>query len=174
MIVMKKYKLRNDCPKEEITEIIRKEKDHWKRLKWQVIYSLLADLRAGKLVAKQFGVSVQFIESAVKEYNELGMESFQNNNRGKHRKNYYLAKEEEALLLKEYSKPASKGEITTVKEIKEKIENKLKKEVAYSTVTRMVKSHGWRKVKPRPTHPKKDLEKQESFKKTSHLWLAKL
>jgi len=39
-------------------------------------------------------------------------------------------------------------------------------EVNDSTMYRLLHRHGWRKVMPRPRHPKSDLETQERFKKT--------
>ncbi|HEY6406604.1 MAG TPA: winged helix-turn-helix domain-containing protein, partial [Ktedonobacteraceae bacterium] len=39
-------------------------------------------------------------------------------------------------------------------------------EVAESTIYRLLGRHGWRKLMPRPTHPKASKEAQEQFKKT--------
>jgi hypothetical protein len=35
-----------------------------------------------------------------------------------------------------------------------------------STISRLLKRHGWRKPMPRPVHPKAKAEAQEEFKKT--------
>jgi len=32
----------------------------------------------------------------------------------------------------------------------------------------MLERHGWRKIAPRPSHPKADPQAQEAFKKTLH------
>ena len=39
--------------------------------------------------------------------------------------------------------------------------------MAESTIYRLLDRHGWRKLVPRPVHPKADLEEQAAFKKTS-------
>jgi hypothetical protein len=44
----KKFKLIGHCKQEDILLKIKEEQDHWKRLKWQIIYSLQADLRYAK------------------------------------------------------------------------------------------------------------------------------
>ena len=41
------------------------------------------------------------------------------------------------------------------------------KAVARSTVYRLLERHGWRKIVPRPRHPKADVAAQAAFKKTA-------
>ena len=55
----------------------------------------------------------------------------------------------------------------TVAEIQQAYQEQLGKEVAASTVYRLLDRHGWRKVVPRPRHPKADVAVQAAFKKTS-------
>lgn len=170
----KKFKLIGNCKQEDILVKIREEQDHWKRLKWQIIYSLQADLRYAEIIAKQFGVSIQFVENAVKEYNRKGAESFNDIGRGKHRKRCCLNSQREKEILSAYTQASSNGEITTVKTIKEGVESEINKTVAYSTITRMLFRNGWRKVKARPVHPNSDKEKQLTFKKTLPQWCKQL
>jgi hypothetical protein len=40
-----------------------------------------------------------------------------------------------------------------------------------STVYNLLHRHGWRKLKPRPFHPKRDFAAQNAFKKTAFLML---
>ena len=49
--------------------------------------------------------------------------------------------------------------------IKKAYEQELGKSVPKSTVYRMLARHNWRKIVPRPRHPKADIEAQEAFKK---------
>ena len=170
----KEFKLIAHCTQEDILKKIREEQDHWKRLKWQIVYSLQADLRYAKVIARQFGVSVPFVENAVKEYNRKGVESFHNIGRGKHRKRCCLSVQREKELLSTYTQASSNGEITTVKSIKEQVELEINQPVAYSTITRMLLRNGWRKVKARPVHPNSDKEKQLTFKKTLPQWCKQL
>ena len=51
-------------------------------------------------------------------------------------------------------------------EIKRAFEAEVGHKVAKTTIYRMLDRHDWRKIMPRPRHPKSDTEAQEGFKKT--------
>lgn len=53
----------------------------------------------------------------------------------------------------------------TSHKIKELFEKKVGHKVHKTTIYRLLKRHRWRKLTPRPKHPKGDEEKQEAFKK---------
>jgi hypothetical protein len=55
----------------------------------------------------------------------------------------------------------------TVAEIQQAYQEQLGKAVAPSTIYRLLDRHGWRKVVPRPRHPKADVAAQAAFKKGS-------
>ena len=55
----------------------------------------------------------------------------------------------------------------TVAEIQQAYQEQLGKAVAPSTVYRLFDRHGWRKVVPRPRHPKADVVAQAALKKTA-------
>lgn len=78
-----------------------------------------------------------------------------------------LTEQEEADLLSSFLEKARVGGVLVVNEIKEAYEKKLGKRVPKSTVYRMLVRHGWRKIMPRPKHPKAEAKIQEAFKKNS-------
>ena len=53
----------------------------------------------------------------------------------------------------------------TAKTIQNKAEEVLKKPVSIYYAYDLLHRHGWRKVSPRPQHPKSNIEAQEEFKK---------
>ena len=55
----------------------------------------------------------------------------------------------------------------TVTELQQAYRDGVGKEVARSTIYRLLQRHGWRKVVPRPRHPKADIAAQAAFKKTA-------
>ena len=54
----------------------------------------------------------------------------------------------------------------TVAEIQQAYRERSGKDFAPSTIYRLLDRHGWRKVVPRPSHPKADVTAQAAFKKT--------
>lgn len=79
----------------------------------------------------------------------------------------HLTWDGEVAVLESLKERASRGELTTIVEIKAAYEAAAGCEVGTSTIYRFLKRHGWRRVAPRPVHPKADLEAQEAFKKTA-------
>jgi hypothetical protein len=62
-----------------------------------------------------------------------------------------------------------------VEQIWRAFEQRVGRPVDDSTIYRLLYRHGWRKLMPRPRHPKSDLETQEQFKKTfPHRWMRQL
>lgn len=81
--------------------------------------------------------------------------------------NFHLTKSEEAELITEFTEKSEKGGILEISQIHRAHCRKTSKEVALSTTYRMLHRHGWRKISPRPQHPKTDPKTAAAFKKTS-------
>jgi transposase len=82
------------------------------------------------------------------------------------RRRFYLSWNEEALFLESFKQAALTGHIATAAEIKAALERRIGHKVHKTTVYRLLKRQGWRKVVPRPFHVDADKEEQEAFKKT--------
>lgn len=83
------------------------------------------------------------------------------------RHNQHLSPEQEQELLAPFVERAEAGGMLTVAEIQQAYQEQLGKQVAPSTIYRLLDRHGWRKVVPRPRHPKADVAAQAAFKKTA-------
>lgn len=83
------------------------------------------------------------------------------------RRHQYLSVEREQELLAPFVERAQAGGMLSVNEIQHAYEECTGVKVAPSTVYRLLDRHGWRKVVPRPRHPKADVAAQAAFKKTS-------
>jgi len=83
------------------------------------------------------------------------------------RRHQHLSVEQEHSLLAPFVERADAGGMLTVSEIQQAYEAQTGRRVAPSTVYRLLDRHGWRKVVPRPRHPKADVAAQAVFKKTS-------
>jgi transposase len=82
------------------------------------------------------------------------------------RRNQYLTVEEEIEFLSPFLAKAKAGGILNATEVKVAFEALVGRSVAKSTIYRMLERQDWRKIAPRPRHPKADLAAQAAFKKT--------
>lgn len=83
------------------------------------------------------------------------------------RHHQHLSPEQEQALLAPFVQRARAGGMLNVSEIAQAYQERTGKQVAPSTIYRLLDRHGWRKVVPRPRHPKADVAAQEAFKKTA-------
>jgi transposase len=83
------------------------------------------------------------------------------------RRHQHLSADEEAALLAPFVERADAGGMLTVAEIARAYQKRTGKAVAPSTIYRLLERHGWRKLVPRPRHPKADVAAQAAFKKTA-------
>jgi len=83
------------------------------------------------------------------------------------RHHQHLSTDQEQDLLAPFVERAQAGGMLTVAEIQRAYQEQVGKAVAPSTIYRLLDRHGWRKVVPRPRHPKADVAAQAAFKKTS-------
>jgi len=84
---------------------------------------------------------------------------------GRRRQNLSLA--QEGALLGVFLAEAARGGILQVSEVRARYQELVGHAVPKSTIYRLLARHGWRKVAPRPRHPKADVARQEEFKKNS-------
>ena len=83
------------------------------------------------------------------------------------RRNAHLSVDEEASFVAEFEDAARSGELVTAKAMLQALSEKAGRTVGRTTLYEMLQRHGWRKVVPRPRHPKADPARQEAFKETS-------
>ena len=76
-----------------------------------------------------------------------------------------LTVEQERALVESFEVKARAGGLLVVSDIHAAYEREVGHAVPKSTIYRMLARHGWRKVAPRPRHPKNDPAECESFKK---------
>jgi transposase len=84
-------------------------------------------------------------------------------NGGRQRENMTLF-EEEALLAR-FGQAAGAGEMLNIHDLKAAYEQAIGHPTSNSTVYNLLARHGWRKLAPRPFHPRRDLAAQDDFKK---------
>ena len=124
----------------------------------------LYEPRKAEEIARHCGVSKGMVHQVISTYNRFGVEAIETPGKGG-RRDVYLTMEEEQQFLAPFFARAQTGEIATAAEIQRAFEARVGHEVDDSTIYRLLNRHGWRKLMPRPTHPKASREAQEQFKK---------
>jgi transposase len=150
---------------DEIQEKIKTTVGFWRVKRWLIIYQALINPKTAKEIALDMGVSEHTVHCLIAAYNRDGEKAIETKGKGQRQK-ANLTLEEEREFLKPFFEKAENGLIITAGEIKKSLENALGHSVHKTTVYRLLDRHGWRKIAPRPAHPKTDKEKQEDFKKT--------
>jgi len=122
-----------------------------------------------RLSADQVATAIGWHPSSVRKqqsrYLREGVTALQRPGRGGRRRQN-LTVEEEQNLLQEFLYQGESGGILEVSRVKAAYEQAVGRKVPKSTVYRMLARHGWRKIAPRPRHPKSDAALQAEFKKT--------
>ena len=106
-------------------------------------------------IATAIGWSTSSVHRIHSKYFQQGESALLGVGRGGRRRQN-LSLEQEKSMLSTFFQKAQSGGVLVVSEIKSKYEELVGHPVHKSTVYRMLKRHGWRKIAPRPRHPKMD------------------
>jgi transposase len=87
------------------------------------------------------------------------------------RKHENMTVAEEKALLARFARAAGAGEMLNIHDLKAAYEKAIGHATSDSTVYNLLHRHDWRKLMPRPFHPKRDLVAQNAFKKAAFLML---
>jgi transposase len=117
-------------------------------------------------VAQAVGWSASHVKRVWSEYFKQGEAALLRPGRGGRRRQNLTLSEEKALLGG-FLSAAAAGGVLVVDEVKAAYERRLGRTVPKSTVYRMLARHGWRKIAPRPRHPRNDPAQAKAFKKNS-------
>ena len=120
--------------------------------------------KSNQEISDVIGFSVQYITELVTKYINEGMDAIITDKRTSN--NRRMSYDEEAAFLEQFVDLAEAGQIITVSGILSKFEEVTGKASNTSTIYKLLKRHGWRKVAPRPKHPGKATDEEiESSKK---------
>ena len=118
------------------------------------------------LIAAAMGVSLSTVNRAHMAYDHGGIKALKPRPSGG-RKRENMTLEEEKALLARFAKAAGAGEMLNIHDLKAAYEKAIGHETSKSTIYNLLARHGWRKLMPRPFHPKRDIAAQNAFKKTA-------
>jgi transposase len=144
---------------------MKRDPRSWVRERWGIIYHALMAPRKAEEIARDTGVSVTTVRRLISSYKRLGLAAIETPGRGG-RRHEYMSLEQERRFLQPFFARAAQGEIATAEEIQRAFEAEVKQKVHPTSISRLLDRHGWRKLVPRPRHPKAKAEEQAAFKKT--------
>ena len=160
------------CTKRQIRQL--KTALHWKMPEAQRQRIQMILLRESGMtqpaIAEAMGVSLSTVNRAHMAFHHGGVKALKPKPiGGRQRENMTLAAEK--ALLARFAKAAGAGEMLNIHDLKAAYEKAIGHATSDSTVYNLLHRHGWRKLMPRPFHPKRDLAAQNAFKKTAFLML---
>lgn len=150
---------------ERLAERLKQASSHsqYQRIQCVLIRATLGSSAAQ--IAQLLGWSTATVHVMHSRWAKEGEAIFDVRRRGG-RHNQYLTPEQEMVLLAPFVERTMAGGMLSVAEIQQAYQEHTRKTVARSTVYRLLERHGWRKIVPRPRHPKADVAAQAAFKKT--------
>lgn len=168
-MIMRPKKDFTDRQKREVEKALKevKGKDEYQRAQ-AVWLRMKFDYPAAR-IAEILGMHVGSIWKIHCRFFKYGSKIFHNSPKGGRLHENLCEKEEEAFLSP-FVKAAEKSGILVITQLKRAYEGRICRKVPKSTIYRMIERHGWRKIAPRPYHPKADRKAQEDFKKTSEVF----
>src|ERR1017187_746800 len=121
---------------------------------------------ATEAIAQAVGLSVSHVRRVWSDYLRGRLAAGQGRPKGGRRHQNLTLAQERAVLVP-WQEQAQRGKLVTARSIKVDYEKRLGRVVPDSTVCRLLARHQWRRVTPRPKHPKDNPAARAAFKKTS-------
>ena len=119
-------------------------------------------------IAGAMGVSLSTVNRVHMAFDRGGIEALAPKPVGGRKRENMTVRQEKALLAR-FAKVAGAGQMLNIHDLKAAYEKAIGHGTSDSTVYNLLARHGWRKLMPRPFHPRRDLAAQEDFKKTASL-----
>lgn len=158
-------------PQNRITELNEFRKKKWPGFEFLRFLCVWLRVEKGMTtaeIAQLLGWNVNTVRVTQKDFIDRGTVALVETQKGGRRRQL-MTYEEEADFLSAFTEAAQRGAILVVNEIKAALEKKIGRQVHKTTVYRILHRHNWRKICPRPSHPKRNKEAVEAFKKRASL-----
>jgi len=154
-------------PEHRLAELKDFRKSKWPGSEFQRFLCVWLRIEQGlstEEIARILNWHINTIRFTQSDFIARGTKAFVEEKRGGRRRQL-LTVEEEKLFFAPFQVLAGNGSMLVANEIKAALEKQLGRTVHKTTVYRILKRHGWRKVVPRSKHPKQNKDAVESFKK---------
>jgi transposase len=165
---MRTLKLTAHLSGEELKERMQQAEIKERYRRWQCLYLTKSYEVTAAYLSDLSGLSTSAVYLLVEQYNHHGPDSVAYKPKGG-RHHACLSEQQEQSLLDSLGEKAARGEILTVGDIREEVEQELGYSVSDDYLWGLLKRHQWKKKVPRTKHLKKDVKAEASFKKNQRL-----
>ena len=146
--------------------LLHSTNDIWIFRRMQAVLLREQEHMSSKQISVIIGLSVGWVRGCWSKVGQFGLKAFEEmKDRRGGRHHAYLTQEEEDAFIAPFLKKAKDGGVLIVPPIHRAYEKLVKRKVKPMTVYHLLHRHGWRKIAPRPQHPKANFQAQENFKK---------
>jgi transposase len=147
-----------------VLKVIKESSDQNVLRRAQAIYCRSAHDMSLEKIAELTGFAVSTVRRLHSDFLRKGIEIFNLPGRGG-RRNQIMTLSEEEVFLNNFIEAGDKGGILEVSAIHRALCIRAGRNVHLSATYKLLHRHGWRKIMPRPRHPKADKYAQADFKK---------
>jgi transposase len=154
-------------PEHRLVELQDFRKSKWPGFEFQRFLCVWLRVEQGlstREIARVLNWNVNTIRITQRDFIARGAKALIEEKRGGRRRQL-MTIEEEKRFLAAFKDVAESAAMLVANEIQAALEKQLGHTVHKTTVYRLLRRHGWRKVVPRPKHPKQNAEAAEAFKK---------
>lgn len=148
---------------ERMKELIRQSTTAAELKRVQSVMLGALGMSAGE-ISQIVGYSEHYIRHFWIRFRNAGDTALKINRGVGNRNRALLSIKEEWRFLTPFFDQAKRGGILIVHEVHKAYEKQFGHQVHHSVIYNLLHRHGWRKIAPRPAHPKGDIAKQELFK----------
>lgn len=152
---------------ERMKVLLRQAKDVAEQRRIQAVLMRASDALPPEKIAGLTGLSVHSVRVIHSRFLREGEVCLVGRPGRGGRRHALLSEDQATALLASHASAAAQGGIVVANIFKRDYERLVGHKVAVSSVYRLLAKAGWRKVTPRPSHPKKDPLAETAFKKTS-------
>lgn len=146
--------------------LLRKAKDVAEQRRIQAVLMRASDALPPSKIAELTGLSIHTVRVLHSRFLRDGEACLVGRPGRGGRRHSLLSEAQTEALLATHTPAAAQGGIVVANVFKRDYERIVGHKVALSSVYRLLAKAGWRKVTPRPSHPKKDPAAEQAFKKT--------
>lgn len=151
---------------EQLQGLLKRAKTVADQRRIQAVLMRALDASPPERIAMVTGLSVATVRILHSQFLRQGVACLQGRPGRGGRRHALISAAQAAGLLAKHAQAAGEGRMVVAGAFKRDYEELAGHPVAASTVYRLLAKAGWRKVVPRPSHPKKDPAAEAAFKKS--------